>query len=313
MITAKVVANSIGANAKRLTTFQLCYPRFIHAEVMTHRVFSRNASSSRAVPMAKTIESVLENPAMPSYWGANQAGMQASKECDEFVECPGLMQDFPSLCSRENAWLNARDCAVEIATAFAEAGYHKQIVNRLLEPFAHIHVVLTATEYDNFFSLRRHSDAQPEFKILADAMWEAREGSTPQKLQPREWHLPYVTDRDRMMIHGQHGIYDSSEFINPWDYKLIQISVARCARVSYLTHDGQEPNIEKDIALFDRLVGGVPLHASPAEHQATPDVWEGDGFDRYPKQAEHRGNFSLGWVQFRKLLPDENMEGNYNG
>ncbi len=312
-ITAKVVTDSIGTHAKRLTTFQLCYPRFIHAEVMTHRVFSRNASSSRAVPVKKTLGNIMVDPAMPSYWGKNQPGMQATEECDEMVECRSVMQDFPALCSREDAWLNARDAAVEIAKNFDAAGYHKQTVNRLLEPFAHIHVVLTATEYDNFFSLRRHPDAQPEFKILADAMWEAREASTPKALEPRMWHLPYVTDRDFEMIHAQHDVYDPEEFINPWDYKLIQISVARCARVSYLTHDGKEPNIEKDIALFDRLVGSVPLHASPAEHQATPDVWDGEGLDRYPRQSERRGNFSLGWVQFRKLLPDENMEGNYSG
>jgi len=280
---------------------------------MTHRVFSRNASSSRAVPVAKTIENILNDPAMPSFWGKNQPGMQAKEECEDMVESRSIVQDFPALRFREDAWLDARDAAVRIAKAFNEAGYHKQIVNRLLEPFAHIHVVLTATEYDNFFSLRRHPDAQPEFKILADAIWEAREASTPKELKPRMWHLPYVTDRDVQMIHGQRGVYHASEFINEWDYKLIQISVARCARVSYLTHDGEQPNIEKDIELFDRLVGGVPLHASPAEHQATPDEWEGEGFDRYPRQAERRGNFSLGWVQFRKLLPDENMEGNYSG
>ena len=79
----KVIADSISESGKRITTFQLKYPRFIHSEVMTHRVFSRNASSSRAIPVKKMIEQVRNNPAMPIHWGANQSGMQAKNELNE--------------------------------------------------------------------------------------------------------------------------------------------------------------------------------------------------------------------------------------
>ena len=296
-ITAHVVADSIGPQSPRITTFQLRYPRFIHAEFMTHRVFSRNASSSRAIPVEKQIEMIREDTAMPSHWGKNQSGMQADDETDEAVWIPGVIGEDGYMFAHtegygaEDAWINARDRAIEVAEAFVAAGYHKQIVNRILEPFSHISVVVTATDYDNFFWLRRHKDAQPEIKILADAMYVAMEQSVPRKLSFHEWHLPYVSNQERK----DFSIDDQ-----------IKMSVARCARVSYLTHDGKSPSVEKDIALYDRLVGSSPLHASPAEHQAKPDhvIW-GEHVKMWEKPDLH-GNFT-GYQQFRKTLADEHI------
>lgn len=267
IITAKVIEDSIAEHGVRLTTLQLCYPRFIHAEFMTHRVFSRNASSSRAIPVAKMIEQVRTNPAMPIHWGKNQAGMQANEEMSG-QELETMMR----------AWQQAAREAAATAEFMEKRGLHKQVANRILEPFQYMHVIVTATEWENFFELRNHPDAQPEIHALAKVMHVAFAGSRPLELLEGGWHLPYVTRAER----AEHG--HNIEL-------LLKLSAARCARVSYLTHDGQEPSIEKDVALYDRLVGSKPLHASPIEHQATPlpqaDMWS--------------GNFR-GWLQNRKLV-----------
>lgn len=298
-ISAKIIADSVSSDGVRLTTMQLRYPRAIHAEFMTHRVFSRNASSSRAIPVKRLIQDVLDDPFIPLHWGKNQPGMQAHEQCNELLlnfihPTPGA---HPGFISRERAWLAARDYAVEAARKFDQAGYHKQIVNRLLEPWAHINVVVTATDWANFFALRDHPDAEPHIAVLAREMKAAMDASQPDHKGSGQWHLPYVEGEDEKAV---------------WDYGLsndmdlsvlaVKLSVARCARVSYLTQEGLRPSIEADLALYDRLVGGVPLHASPTEHQATPDNWDGHGW-LWPEQ---HGNFN-GWAQHRKSLPNENI------
>lgn len=151
---------------KVLTTLLLRYPRWIHAEFMTHRAFSRNAASSRAIPVEKLIRDVIENPAVPIHFGRNQKGMQAHEECGNRILLPQTpLYDIG--VSREEAWLIARDRMIEIVEAFAKAGYHKQVVNRLLEPFAHITVLVSSTEWDNFLELRDHPDAEPHMQMLA--------------------------------------------------------------------------------------------------------------------------------------------------
>lgn len=305
-ISAKIIADSISPEKIRITTLQLRYPRFIHAELMTHRVFSRNASSSRAVPVEKLIADIKKDTAMPRHWGKNQKGMQAETECNEWVECEvsndGIHWVIGST-TREDRWAMARDNAIEAALAFHQAGYHKQIVNRLLEPFSHINVVVTSTYWDNWFHLRDHKDAMPEICILAQQIKYARNESTPVLLQPGEWHLPYINqnDYDYVSIDGNNvkplkGAVFQTE-------KLIKCSVARCARVSYLTTEGKPPNTEDDLKLYDRLVGSEPLHASPAEHQATPDEYLFQSPKIWMNQKEH-GNF-LGWRQYRKMLKGE--------
>lgn len=274
-ITAKIIADSMTHNGVRLTTLQLRYPRFIHAEFMTHRVFSRNASSSRAIPVERLIQDILDDTAMPMHWGKNQPGMQAREEHDALVELQigddWLNQPEMKVFESRDAWRFARDNAIETAKAFHKAGYHKQIVNRLLEPFSHINVVVTATDWDNFFALRDHPDAQPEIQVLAREIKAAMARSEPDFLAPGEWHLPYV---DALML----GDLETMK----------RVSAARCARVSYLTHEGKQSTVEEDLALCDRLIGGRPFHASPFEHQAEALPY-----------ASRANNFT-GWLQFRR-------------
>lgn len=290
-ISAQVIADSVSADRVRLTTFLLRYPRAIHSELMTHRVFSRNASSSRAIPVKKLIQDVLDDPFIPLYWGKNQAGMQAGEEHNEMIPLWDDCEYYRD-SSREEAWLKARDHAVNFARAFAYAGYHKQIINRLLEPFAHISVVVTATDFANFFALRNHPDAEPHIQALARSMLAAYHQSVPRLLLPGEWHLPFIGDDEWETIDNQSLIIDR-DVINE---KLRQVSTARCARTSYRLHDGSFPPLEKDLELFADLMISEPLHASPAEHQATPAA----NAERGPLTGNFRG-----WIQNRKLFANE--------
>lgn len=286
-ISAKVIAHSrVDRGTPDLITLQLRYPRMIHAEFMTHRVFSRNASSSRAIPVEKMIQDVIDDPAMPVRWGANQPGMQDAGDHDAEVN----VWDDGHLDGRwltaEEAWLEARDHAVEIAKGFAAASYHKQVVNRLLEPFGHISVVVTATEWDNFFALRCHADADPTMRALAEAMRDAISESTPTEVNgdyAPGWHLPYIPT-DLASNNVRRGELT-------WE-QIAMISAARCARVSYLNHDGSNPDIGKDLALAERLLESK--HMSPFEHQA--EAWTNG------VQKTHLNGNLRGWHQFRKMI-----------
>lgn len=299
-ISARVICDSFSKRlGTRITTMELEYPRFIHAEFMTHRVFSRNASSSRAIPVAKMIRDIKDNPAMPIHWGKNEPGMQAHEEHDALISIPtetgGCMDAGP-----EAAWLTARDMAVTMAEAFAAAGYHKQIVNRILEPFTHIRVVVTATQWNNFFALRDHPDAQPEIRELAIQMREAMEASEPTELACGEWHLPYVTDSDRDRMQDWLMKRRITRDIPPSRERneyLCALSAARCARVSYLNHDGTAAELEKDLDLYHRLVQANPPHMSPCEHQATPMETHG-----------RSANFH-DWIQFRTTIHGNTVYG----
>jgi len=268
---------------------------------MTHRQFSRNASSSRAVPVEKLIEDIKNDTAGPIFWGKNQPGMQAFEECTNLVY---------GTYSNEQAWLVARDRAIDMAQEFHKAGYHKQIVNRLLEPFSHINVVVTSTEWSNFFALRIHPSAQPEIQQLARSMKLAMDISTPKKLDYGHWHLPYITEEDKTQLEGDlkalkyaggdQGVPKlnvEKEFIDT----LIKCSVARCARVSYMTYEMKKPTVAEDLKLYERLLGAQPIHASPAEHMAYPDMKDSLNNWHHP---ELHGNFR-GWIQYRKTLEGE--------
>ena len=282
-IEAKIILDSVSKQGHRLTTMQLRYPRFIHAEFMTHRVFSRNASSSRAIPIKRMIEDLRRDPAMPVFWGSNKPGMQAGSELDA-----------DSIYMARGTWLAGMEDAIQWAEQLMEIGLHKQIANRVLEPWAHINVVVTATEWDNFYMLRRHKDAQPEIHALADAMWEAQQASTPQLLNPGEWHLPYVnmTDAD-----GNPAAATGGEALE----NAKKISTARCARVSFLTFEGKPSTFEEDLELYEKLVGSQPIHASPAEHQATPDRQIDVMGSPEWLHLEEWGNFT-GWRQHRQII-----------
>lgn len=304
-ISAKVIADSISPEGIRLTSMQLKYPRSIHAELMTHRVFSRNASSSRAVPVPRMIQEIRDDPVIPLWWGTNQPGMQAFQEntVSPFADMnlDGHMELF---YGPEDLWLTAMEHAIAAAEGFykpsyegEKQGYHKQVINRLLEPFSHISVIVTATEWNNFFNLRLDSGAEPHMRALSYKTYEARSESRPNCLKPGDWHLPYfnpITDCKRLCDHFKTKTYDPV-------YER-RISTARCARVSYLNHEGKDPSLEEDFTLYDRLMEQRPVHASPPEHQATPDTkgW----FGRWKNPKLH-GNLN-GWIQFRKTLPYEN-------
>ena len=306
-ISAKIIADSGSPQGVRITSVQARYPKFIHGELMTHRAFSRNASSSRAIPIARLVQDVIDDPAMPVFWGKNQPGMQAAVELDdlELIYTGANGKPASERKVAREIWLRSRDLAVKQAQALAKLGAHKQIVNRLIEPFCHINVLITATDWGNFFALRRHPDAQPEIHELADAIFDAMAASTPKLLKFGEWHLPFFDPaRDVNLLPTRPPDQAHVAWHTWFDNLAIQVSVARCARVSYLTHEGKPPSVEEDLKLYDRLVGSVPLHASPAEHQATPDnVLDG----RWVNSKSH-GNFT-GWIQYRKTLPNEWVPG----
>lgn len=295
-IKAKVICDSISPDNKRITTFQLRYPRFIHSELLTHRQFSRNSSSSRAIPVERLIQDIIDDPVIPIYWGKNKPGMQAEEECDSLLN---LDHYWPSEkqgpYTKEEFWLKARDEAIRIAETFANFGYHKQIVNRILEPYVHMNTVITSTEWSNFFALRLHKDAQPEIQELARVIKEALDNSIPNKVDYNNWHLPYIQDNEKYMDIETK----------------IKISIARCASVSYKTVDGQLMTVERAVQIYDKLLGSQPIHASPAEHVARPsnrikieDWWDGVYYKWDPKDEVLWGNFK-GWVQYRKTLNGE--------
>lgn len=312
MIKATVIADSVHhATGTRITTFELVYPRFIHSEFMTHRVFNRNASSSRAIPTSKFIEQVRNEPVMPSHWGKNQKGMQAEEELT-----PAEIVDA------EFAWNQAATSAAIYAEILRRGQVHKQIVNRILEPFTHIRVVVTSTSWANFYGLRDHEDAQPEIRELAQAMRKAQNESIPKTLTQRKWHLPYITPDDRFAAYDycKHQRITRDEPSGEEVFGLLlKVSAARCARASYNNFEGRPSTIEEDLGLFAKLVENQPIHASPTEHQATPMLF-GDKFinNQNPATWEHgitsmdregklySGNL-LDFIQFRKLIPGETI------
>lgn len=242
MIEAKVIADSISEAGQRLTTLQIKVHRYVWSEFMTHRVFSRNAMSSRAIPVNTMLKQVWSDPALPVKWGSNKAGMQAG---DELLGLRLKLAVF--------AWKTAAKCACVFAWLMMGIGLHKQWANRVLEPWQWMHAIVTSTEWDNFFGLRIGVLAQPEMNILARLMQIELQYSTPKLIKEGEWHLPYTYHADHANIENQK-----------------MCSVARCARVSYLNHDKTEASVVKDFELCYKLMQARPIHASPFEHQATP-------------------------------------------
>tara|TARA_R110002072_G_scaffold26966_20_gene88480 strand:+ start:1461 stop:2306 length:846 start_codon:yes stop_codon:yes gene_type:complete len=273
--TARMIKDSISPEGIRLPTMVIRNPRIIHSEFMTHRVFSRNASSSRAIPLKTARRSIRQDPAYPASWGANQKGMQAGADLQGWrLGLTKATWDFHRHMSLFCSWLTEK------------AGAHKQIGNRLTEAHSHIELVVTSTSWANWEALRDHPDADPTIKLTAEAILNCMANSTPKLLQPGEWHLPFVMDYE---IRDQ-GIEEAKI-----------MSVARCARVSYGLHDGSRADYVNDLRLYQQLIG-TPVHASPFEHQATPDKkWASK--NRWAKPELH-GNLH-GWVQLRKTIPGE--------
>lgn len=264
---AIILADSISPTGARLTTMEVTFPRMVLAEFNTHRMFSRNSASSRAIPVEKMLDKVRTHPFIPVRFGKNQKGMQASEWLAGTEHSEAVRR-----------WYHGRDRAIETAEALLAVGVHKQLVNRVLEPYLWHTVIVTATEWSNFFALRDHPDAQPEIQIPAHLMKVALANSSPRLVEMGDWHRPLMPDLEELAT-----IYVAND--------LNRISAGRCARVSYTTHHGtRDP--EADIELCERLV--TSGHMSPLEHVATP----------LPESWMTLGNFK-GWEQMRKAVPYE--------
>lgn len=266
--SAKIICDSISPHGIRLTTLEVKYHRFVLAEVNTHRVFSRNTASSRAIPYKKMRESIMDDPAIPLSWPQEKRGMQGGIGLNHFIV---------NACTEE--WLKARNHTVAITDQLYELGLHKSVINRLLEPFQYVTSIITATDWEGFWEQRDSDLAQPEIREAARAMRRAYDKSTPQRVSQGEWHLPYINGDDLEESHYRN--YDVTKKISVFK----RISAARCARVSYLTHAGRR-DWNADLDLYSKLITAYPPHWSPLEHVATPDKYS------------ERGNFN-GWAQLR--------------
>lgn len=295
---AEILADSVSEVEDRLTTFELTFPRMVLAEFNTHRMLSRNSASSRAIPVERQLTRVLDDPFIPVHWGINQSGMQAEQELDA-----------DEAAQAEATWLESRDHAVLSVVALMggvkrlkgdsvkervstirerlsdtrtplDLPVHKQVANRLLEPYMWHTAIVTATDWSNFFALRANPQAQPEIQRIAYMMRDLYGARTPDLLSENEWHLPLIqADEFELSIEA-----------------LKKMSTGRCARVSYLTHDTGRRDMEKDIRLHDSLLRSG--HMSPFEHIARPMTDDERSRERYS------GNFR-GWHQYRKDIPNE--------
>lgn len=298
--SAKVLADSMSPDGFRLTSFEVTMPRIVLAELNTHRALSRNSASSRAIPVEKMLKKVEEDPFLPVYWGKNERGMSASEEFTG--EATKELEDLWTTCAKTSMW-TAKELMLK--------GVHKQITNRLLEPWLWHTIIITASELTNFFNLRRDKNAQPEIRKGADLLWAAFDSSVPDDVGYGQWHLPLVrgVDLPQLLDEGYTAV------------EIAQISCGRCARVSYLTHDGKR-DPKADIAMSkERLVPSG--HMSPLEHGCRPmSSYELEIFTQKPyKVVNVDGSFVLeedfegkprhflgnieGWVQMRKLIPGE--------
>lgn len=280
---ARVLADSVSPDGHRLTTLEVTFHRFVLAEFNTHRVLSRNSASSRAIPVAKQIEKVREHPAIPVSFPAEQKGMQGGEELTGDARKHAI-----------SAWMYARDRAVETVGSLVGLEVHKSVANRLLEPFMWHTVIVSGTDWDGFWAQRCSPLAQPEIRVAAEAMKAAYDASEPFPMAAVQWHAPLLRSEDfedieRFAEVQQVGYEEIAK----------RVSTARCARVSYLTHDGQR-SVEADLVLYDRLVSADPGHWSPLEHVATPCDLGGLACESL---GTHRGNF-VGWDQHRHEVSD---------
>jgi hypothetical protein len=292
-ITAKIIADSISPEHVRMTTMEIEYPRFILAELNTHRMLSKNSASSRAIPVKTMHEHILSSPAEPVYWGKNQAGMQAKEELTgtDYTDAKFI-------------WQRAMQDALHWSGGLANRlQLHKQIANRITEPWMTMKTVISGTEWRNFWWLRCHADAQPEIHELAIKMRDEYIKSTPARLVPGEWHVPYVNtyrnDRGGLQYLDSNDTNISTEAARI-------ISASCCAQVSYRKNDDSFEKAEK---IFNQLIQSQPCHASPVEHQATPmqrpDCFADLGTTHLDRAGQAWSGNLKGWIQHRKLIQGE--------
>jgi len=292
MYDVKIIRDSINEIGNRLTTFSITLPRIVLAEFNTHRMLSRNSASSRAIPVEKRISMVEGAPFIPEAFGRNQKGMQASEN---------LSGEDEEMSKQE--WLLACQDAIYRARQLNARQVHKQLANRVIEPYCWQTILLTATDFENYFALRTSSEAQPEIQKPSQMMLDAYNRHSPTYLKEGEWHLPLTDDLPQLLL-----TYTMKE--------VRKISIGRCARVSYLTHEGtRDP--EADLNLYNRLL--ISGHMSPFEHVARPMtakelelfkrpeyIWD-ENIEEWVQTGKfscYLGNFN-GWVQHRKLIVNE--------
>lgn len=249
---------------KRLATFVLKIPKFLWGHIISHRTLSRNSASSRAIPAKRIRKNVLEDPFLPVYFGENRAGMQSGKPLQ------GL-----KLLMAKKIWLWSRYVPVLFHYLGEKIGIHKEVVNRLIEPWLMVDVIITATEWTNFISLRSNEAAQPEIRYVAEEMNRLLQNQQVDILQPGDWHLPFILNTEKDL-----------------DIEVKKkVSAARCARVSYALFDGKTSDISNDLKLCERLSSSG--HWSPFEHPAQA------------LSAKKRMGNLIGWKQFRKEFKNE--------
>lgn len=297
MIEVKIVKDSTNWLSSRLTTMVLSYPRYIHSELMTHRVFSRNASSTRAIPY-NTFKETTKKEFFYPIWTFNQKGMQGK-----------IIDELETINSANEIWENIYGLISPELDKLYQLGIHKQNINRLMEPYQCIKVLVTSTNWSNFLNLRNHKDAQPEIQELAKKIDKALKENEPEYLKPGQWHVPF---------DGHHIIDLSSDKKVFGLEESLKISVARCARISYNSVNGSSSTLERDMELFDKLISANPKHLSPTEHQAcVPKEDQLDGFNCYYTKKFNSGNPEWkyvkgpfhsnleGWIQYRKLIEND--------
>lgn len=299
--SAIILKDSINKQGDRLTTFRLTYPRIILAELNTHRVYSKNTSSSRAIPVKDNIERIRNDPFIPDQWVKNARGMFSLDYIDNNLE--EIMR----------LWLEANYIMGDIGKNLAEYELHKQYANRLLEPFMYVDTILTGTDFNNFFYLRTAEDAQPEIQELANCMYEVYSESTPDLLYYGEWHVPYI-DTIRENDSLTYSINDQIIDIDT----AIKIAISCCGQVSYRKLN---TTIEKALEIYAKFMNNSRLHASPLEHVATPfsdleyesrikvrdllQVELGDNISSFDlEKILYKRNFK-GWTQYRTLIPND--------
>lgn len=338
-ILAPVVCDSVNPQGSRLHTQRWTAPKFIHQESLRHRQiyfmdflraefdadFSFSVSSSRAIPFQRLLAEVRsdEHRAVPAFWGAEQKGMSPGEELDHYDRDEPYLKLSPYKIAQLE-WKNAALQAAACAERLSNIGVHKSICNRVIEPYVHVHCLSTATTngWMNFFGLRLDKAADPTLRALAEAAWIGWNESEPKKLKPGQWHLPFVDDETSDLVtgwcideHAQTGKVGDPHLLS------VKISVARSAHLSYesFSNPGARMTVEECVALHDRFVNSVPMHASPLEHQATPDsritipiihiesgqpVVTGHENRGWEHQTQGR-NLGPGWRQYRALLPNE--------
>ena len=287
-ISAKIIADSINEQGKRITTFELEFHRYILSEMNTHRVASKNTASSRAIPIKKVIEQVRSNPAIPIYFGSHQAGMQSGKELD--VEAKEKAKQL---------WLESAEQACKTAEQLTALGGAKEWVNRILEPYTFIKQVFTSTEYNNFFALRDSEYAQPEIRDLARKMKALYETGKPKFLKKGYWHLPYVKTEEcdnQQLYFDYNGNQINLE-------QALKLSASLVAQTSFRLQNSSQ---EKAEDIFKKLIESKPVHASPTEAQAMS--WDSSkhvGWTQFHNNNGLPGSGNLqGWIQYRQLIKD---------